>query len=67
MQVVLEAVADAVSQLILFSVEADENKSVLQNISKGASGVSKAVQILVNIGEGTLRSPADRGISWLTS
>lgn len=52
MQVVLEAVADAVSQLILFSVEADENKSVLQNISKGASAVSKAVQILVNIGEG---------------
>lgn len=53
MQVVLEAVADAVSQLILFSVEADENKAVLQKITQGAGAVSKAVQILVNIGEGT--------------
>jgi hypothetical protein len=52
MQVVLEAVADAVSQLILFSVEAEEGKSVLQNIQKGATGVSKAVGILVGIGEG---------------
>lgn len=52
MQVVLEAVADAVSQLILFSVEAEENKSVLPNVTKGASGVAKAVQILINIGEG---------------
>ncbi len=51
MQVVLEAVADAVSQLILFSVEAEEGKSVLANISKGATGVSKAVSILVGIGE----------------
>lgn len=69
MQMVLEAVADAISQLILFSVEAEEvrltclelaplltlsaqGKSVLANISKGATGVGKAVGILVGIGEG---------------
>lgn len=35
---VLEAVADAVAQLVLFSVEAEENNSILPNIVPGAQG-----------------------------
>lgn len=39
MDQVLEAVADAVAQLVLFSVEAEENNSMLPNIVFGAEVV----------------------------
>ena len=35
---VLEAVADAVAQLVMFSVEAEENNSILPDIVPGAQG-----------------------------
>jgi hypothetical protein len=37
---VLEAVADAVAQLVMFSVEAEENNSILPDIVPGAQGTS---------------------------
>jgi hypothetical protein len=37
---VLEAVADAVAQLVMFSVEAEENNSILPDIVPGAQGSS---------------------------
>lgn len=48
---VIEAVADAVTQLVLFSVEAEENNSMLQNIAQGTTAVKMAVDALINIGE----------------
>ena len=45
----LEAVADAVAQLVLFSVEAEENNSMLPNIVPGAEAVQRAVDVLVDI------------------
>jgi len=49
MDQVLEAVADAVAQLVLFSVEAEENNSMLPNIVPGAEAVQRAVDVLVDI------------------
>eukprot|EP01087_Luapelamoeba_hula_P004666 TRINITY_DN1459_c0_g1_i1.p1 TRINITY_DN1459_c0_g1~~TRINITY_DN1459_c0_g1_i1.p1 ORF type:complete len:1738 (+),score=380.38 TRINITY_DN1459_c0_g1_i1:131-5344(+) len=49
MDQVLEAVADAVAQLVLFSVEAEENNSMLPNIVPGAEAVQRAVNVLVDI------------------
>ncbi|KAL6044390.1 Vinculin [Balamuthia mandrillaris] len=51
MEQVLEAVADAVTQLVLFSVEAEENNSTLPNIAPGAEAVKQAVLVLVDIAE----------------
>jgi hypothetical protein len=49
MNQVLEAVADAVAQLVMFSVEAEENNSLLPNILPGAQAVQTAVDVLVDI------------------
>lgn len=49
MDQVLEAVADAVAQLVMFSVEAEENNSILPDIVPGAQAVQGAVNALVDI------------------
>jgi hypothetical protein len=48
---VLEAVADAVAQLVMFSVEAEENNSILPDIVPGAQGTVSRTLFL------SLRSP----------
>ncbi len=50
----LEAVADAVAQLVMFSVEAEENNSILPNIAPGAQAVQQAVNVLVDIATGPI-------------
>jgi hypothetical protein len=49
MDQVIEAVTDAICQLVLFSVEAEENNTMLVNIVPGAKGVQAAVGVLVDI------------------
>jgi hypothetical protein len=48
---VIEATADAITQLVVFSLEAEENNSILPRIVPGAEAVSRTVDALVAIVE----------------
>jgi len=51
LDMVIEAVAEAIGQLVFFAVEAEENNSVLMNIGAGAEAVKMSVDALIAVAE----------------
>ncbi|KAN0009435.1 hypothetical protein ACTFIU_006730 [Dictyostelium citrinum] len=49
MEQLLEAISDAVSSMVLYSVEADESNAAIPNILPGAQGVKSTVDYLVDL------------------
>eukprot|EP01132_Coremiostelium_polycephalum_P009270 gene9270-11362_t len=49
MDQLLEAISDAVSSMVLYSVEADESNAAIPNILPGAQGVKSTVDYLVDL------------------
>eukprot|EP01089_Gocevia_fonbrunei_P001249 TRINITY_DN11167_c0_g1_i1.p1 TRINITY_DN11167_c0_g1~~TRINITY_DN11167_c0_g1_i1.p1 ORF type:complete len:679 (-),score=221.02 TRINITY_DN11167_c0_g1_i1:29-2065(-) len=59
MEQVIDAISDAVSQLILFSVEAEENNTKLTNLGPGCKAVRICVDALLDVVEEVLKTTND--------
>ncbi|KAL6055033.1 hypothetical protein QOT17_017046 [Balamuthia mandrillaris] len=59
MDKVIESVADAVSQLVVFALEAESNDTVLPNVAKGCEAVRVTVNGLIDVVEDMARKFGD--------